>query len=61
LAEIVKARLSLDEDESNRSLLLQAGANILFKYKEVSASYLFLKKYIQNDEVSEDIKTLLQL
>lgn len=31
-AEILRQRLELDQNVENRSLLLQAGANILFKY-----------------------------
>jgi hypothetical protein len=50
-------RLELDSNPDNRSLLLQAGANILYKYhKTVSEEYRFLINYLQNDDVSTDIK-----
>ena len=33
-AKVIERRLELDESPDNRSLLLQAGANVLFKYHE---------------------------
>jgi hypothetical protein len=56
-AEILRKRLELEDKEDNRSLLLQAGGNILFKYhKQVGSKYSFLIKFLQNDDVSSDIK-----
>lgn len=61
-ADILKRRLELDETEDNRALLLQAGANILFKYhKEHKSKYEFLLKFLQKDDVSSDIKTFYWL
>ena len=57
LGDLIRRRLELDSDPDNRSLLLQAGANILYKYhKVVGEKYSFLKSYLQQDEVSADIK-----
>lgn len=57
MGEVIHRRLDLDSNEDNRSLLLQAGANVLYKHhKTAKDKYKFLLNYLQNDEVSNDIK-----
>lgn len=55
--ELLHRRLDLDDDQENRTLLLQAGANILYKYhRTMKEKYKFLAGYLSNDDVSADIK-----
>ncbi len=49
----------MDENEQNRTLILQAAANILFKYKDSKNEFQFLRKYLLGNEVSKDLDTLL--
>jgi hypothetical protein len=54
--DLLRMRLDGDDGE-NRGILLQSGANILYKYRaEVGERYQFLIDYLQGDEVSSDIK-----
>lgn len=42
-ADVIQLRLQCDQTEQNRTLLLQAGANILYKHKQQVANYKFLQ------------------
>lgn len=56
---ILKLRLASDTNEDNRSLLLQAGANVLFKNQNRRADFQFLGEYLQGGDSSKDIEMLL--
>lgn len=58
-AEIIKVRIEMDENEENRGLILQAAANILYKYRDSKGAFQFLRKYLFGNEVSKDLDTLL--
>jgi hypothetical protein len=54
--DVLRMRLDADSGE-DRGILLQAGANILYKYRTaVGERYYFLLNYLQADDVSSDIK-----
>ena len=39
--------------------MLQAGANIIFKYQNEKMEFSFLRNYLIGDEVSKDLDVLL--
>jgi len=54
--DVLRMRLDVDSGD-DRGILLQAGANILYKYRTVvGEKYHFLDSYLQGDDVSSDIK-----
>ena len=56
--DVLRMRLDAESGEDT-GILLQAGANILYKYRAiVGERYHFLVNYLQADDVSSDIKML---
>lgn len=49
----------MDDDEDNKNIMLQAAANIIFKYQNKRDDFGFIKKYIGNNDVSHDLNMLL--
>lgn len=52
---VLQKRLPSDANEDNRALLLQAGANMLYRNQNNKQAFSFLEKYLQGCEASKDI------
>lgn len=58
-ARILESIIRRDEDEGDRITLLQASANVIFKYQNKKSEFGFIRNYLGENEVSSDLKLLL--